>query len=122
MFGFMIGLMSIYLVATELITAKKSKGEVLVFRRGHKALAKTASDLEAVPSRPTPAEKTDADVAMITQQTAIFHWKDVCYDIKIKGEPRKILDHVDGWIKPGTLTPLMVCLSTLYIIRADKLK
>ena len=32
---------------------------------------------------------------------------DVCYDIKIKGEPRRILDHVDGWVKPGTLTALM---------------
>jgi len=31
----------------------------------------------------------------------------VCYDIKIKGEPRRILDHVDGWVKPGTLTALM---------------
>lgn len=29
------------------------------------------------------------------------------YDIKIKKEPRRILDHVDGWVKPGTLTGLM---------------
>jgi ATP-binding cassette, subfamily G (WHITE), member 2, PDR len=28
-------------------------------------------------------------------------------DIKIKGEPRRLLDHVDGWVKPGTLTALM---------------
>ena len=26
---------------------------------------------------------------------------------KIKGQPRRILDHVDGWVKPGTLTALM---------------
>lgn len=32
------------------------------------------------------------------------------YDIKIKGEARRILDHVDGWVKPGTLTALMVSL------------
>jgi len=31
----------------------------------------------------------------------------VCYDIKIKSETRRILDHVDGWVKPGTLTGLM---------------
>lgn len=30
------------------------------------------------------------------------------YDIKIKKEERRILDHVDGWVKPGTLTALMV--------------
>jgi ABC-type multidrug transport system ATPase subunit len=31
----------------------------------------------------------------------------VIYDIKIKGETRRLLDHVDGWVKPGTLTALM---------------
>ncbi|THU83329.1 hypothetical protein K435DRAFT_765907 [Dendrothele bispora CBS 962.96] len=41
------------------------------------------------------------------KQTSIFHWEDLCYDIKIKGEPRKLLDHVDGWVEPGTLTALM---------------
>lgn len=68
------------------------------------------------------------DVSAIAKQTAIFSWKDVTYEfvvspflifskerteyltlnsIKIKGEPRRILDHVDGWVKPGTLTALM---------------
>ena len=53
----------------------------------------------------TPAK---SEVAVIERQTAIFSWKDVVYDIKIKNEPRRILDHVDGWVKPGTLTALMV--------------
>lgn len=44
---------------------------------------------------------------VIERQTAIFQWQDVCYDIKIKKEDRRILDHVDGWVKPGTLTALM---------------
>ena len=38
----------------------------------------------------------------------VFHWRDVCYDISIKGTPRSILTYVDGWAKPGTLTALMV--------------
>ena len=33
--------------------------------------------------------------------------EDVCYDIKIKGQERRILSNVDGWVKPGTLTALM---------------
>lgn len=44
----------------------------------------------------------------IQKQTAIFHWSGVNFDIKIKGEPRRLLDDVDGWVKPGTLTALMV--------------
>ncbi|KAJ9635209.1 Multidrug resistance protein [Coniosporium tulheliwenetii] len=106
----MIFLMCTYLAAAEYISAKKSKGEVLVFRRGHKpAVMKTsADDLETAGAGAAVAEKRGDDhTAVLEKQTAIFHWKDVCYDIKIKKETRRILDHVDGWVKPGTLTALM---------------
>ncbi|TVY36200.1 ZEB2-regulated ABC transporter [Lachnellula subtilissima] len=110
---FLIGLMTTYLIAAEYVTAKKSKGEVLVFRRGHvpAVLKESGSDVESgVPtgSKPSTATSEDGDnLAMIEKQTAIFHWEDVCYDVKIKSETRRILDHVDGWVKPGTLTALM---------------
>jgi ABC-type multidrug transport system permease subunit/ABC-type multidrug transport system ATPase subunit len=106
---FMIGLMTVYLCATEFISSAKSKGEVLVFRRGHKVpKAMSTDDLENNPTgRPAGYADSDDNIAIIERQTAIFQWKDVCYDIKIKGEPRRILDHVDGWVKPGTLTALM---------------
>jgi hypothetical protein len=47
----------------------------------------------------------------IQKQEAIFSWRDVRFDIKIKKQNKKILDHVDGWVKPGTLTALMVSLT-----------
>jgi len=101
-------------VASELISAKKSKGEVLLFQRGHAPLAltkKTADDEEAgINGEHTAgvASGVGREIsAVIAKQTAIFQWKDVCYDIKIKSEARRILDHVDGWVKPGTLTALM---------------
>lgn len=112
---FMVGLCGTYIAATEYISAKKSKGEVLLFRRGYapSALLKnTAGDEEAASGEAATIDRTATHIStMIEKQTAIFHWEDVCYDIKIKGEPRRILDHVDGWVKPGTLTALMVCLS-----------
>ncbi|KAI2486915.1 ABC transporter CDR4 [Pyrenophora tritici-repentis] len=108
---FMFGLMLVYLTGTEYITAKKSKGEVLVFRRGHKLSAsksKPQDDLEAAPAgRNVVAQNSSDEIAIIDRQTAIFQWENVCYDIKIKNEHRRILDHVDGWVKPGTLTALM---------------
>ncbi|OAG41545.1 hypothetical protein AYO21_04247 [Fonsecaea monophora] len=119
LFAFTIGLCIVYLVATETVSAKKSKGEVLLFRRGHKPafLKEQASDMEtggsdpnlvALERRQTKDEQLTRQVtAVIQKQTAIFQWKDVCYDIKIKGQPRRILDHVDGWVKPGTMTALM---------------
>ena len=111
MWVFCFGLMMVYLVATEYITAAKSKGEVLVFRRGHKVpKSKSTDDLEGAAAGRTVSaqyDNSDDNIAIIERQTAIFQWKDVCYDIKIKGEERRILDHVDGWVKPGTLTALM---------------
>jgi ATP-binding cassette subfamily G (WHITE) protein 2 (PDR) len=100
----------VYIVATEFISAKKSKGEVLVFRHGHvpAAVSKGKADPEAASSGPIPTtEKFNNENANIQGSTSVFHWNNVCYDIKIKGEPRRILDNVDGWVKPGTLTALM---------------
>ncbi|KEY67730.1 hypothetical protein S7711_03981 [Stachybotrys chartarum IBT 7711] len=118
--AFTVLLLICYMVAAELVSEKLSKGEVLVYRRGHKpAAAKLAEkkyserDPEAAlkvfgPSN--PAEHVNAgnkESVALQKQTSVFQWHDVCYDIKIKNEPRRILDHVDGWVKPGTMTALM---------------
>lgn len=77
-----------------------------------KLLASTKpQDLEdVVAGRPIQvkqqAEK-EKEVHAIQKQTSIFHWSDVTYDIKVKGGERRLLDLVDGWVKPGTLTALM---------------
>ncbi|CAI6093107.1 unnamed protein product [Clonostachys chloroleuca] len=109
--GFAVGLHLIYLCATEWISAKKSKGEVLVFRKGFiPKSADNKGDIEAAVSGPAViADRagSDSEEGNIQGSTSVFHWNNVCYDIKIKGEPRRILDNVDGWVKPGTLTALM---------------
>lgn len=111
LFALMLFFAFTYLVSTEFISAKKSKGEVLLFPRSHIPTYASNDDEEGLPdTRPTSGNVTDEkndDTAAIVKQTAIFHWQDVVYDIKIKGEPRRLLDHVDGWVKPGTLTALM---------------
>lgn len=115
--------MAAYIFAAEYISLDPSKGEVLVFRRGYKNVSTSA---KAPPEDEESAtttygqngqcdhEATDFEEGHqphIVKQESIFHWKDVCYDIQIKGKSRRILDHVDGWVKPGTLTALMVSLS-----------
>ncbi|KAK9463807.1 ABC-2 type transporter-domain-containing protein [Lipomyces oligophaga] len=116
--GFLIFFTGTYLLAAEYIRSARSKGEVLVFQRGYfqkaAAMARRAAsgDLESgkidekrsmlVSSSSEPAEDIH-----LQQQTDIFFWKNVCYDIKIKAEPRRLLDQVDGYVKPGTLTALM---------------
>ncbi|TRM65094.1 ABC-2 type transporter-domain-containing protein [Schizophyllum amplum] len=110
--GFMVFFCATHLLATEKISARKSKGEVLVFRRGHLPKrrgidpeAAAGGEKEAVTDNNSVG--SDRTVAAIQRQTKTFHWNDVCYDIKIKKEDRRLLNHVDGWVKPGTLTALM---------------
>ncbi|KAI2627808.1 ATP-binding cassette transporter [Hypoxylon sp. NC1633] len=110
----------LYFIASEYITAKKSKGEVLVFRRGFVPTSYTArsiDDIERSPSSHVPVvlekpgkgytSSNDNDTTAVRASSSVFHWSNLCYDIKIKGEPCRILDHVDGWVKPGTLTAVM---------------
>ncbi|KAJ8078446.1 Multidrug resistance protein [Marasmius tenuissimus] len=109
---FIIFFMITYLAATEFNEAAKSKGEVLVFRRGHVPLSNRKTDDEettiitAQEKRVVEMDSGDG-AGIIQKQTSIFHWEDVSYDIKIKGQPRRILDNVDGWVEPGKLTALM---------------
>jgi ATP-binding cassette subfamily G (WHITE) protein 2 (PDR) len=105
-------LLFMYIVSSEYIRAKPSKGEILVFPRGKipafaKVIRKDDSEAVVGSGKPTVAGEPRDRTAAIVRQTSIFHWEDVCYDIKIKGTPRRILDCVDGWVKPGTLTALM---------------
>ncbi|EJS41517.1 pdr10p [Saccharomyces arboricola H-6] len=43
----------------------------------------------------------------LSKSQAIFHWRNLCYDIPVKKGKRRILNNVDGWVKPGTLTALV---------------
>ena len=117
--------MFVYLGATEFISAAKSKGEVLLFRRGYTPQTRTKKegDEEAPVILITSEEKKKAlltsdvglaDAGMIQKQTSIFHWEDVCYDVQIQKETRRLLDNVDGWVEPGKLTALMVRCSGHY--------
>ena len=118
---FMAGFLFTYMVAAENVSAKKSKGEVLVFRRGHKpaSFKENKGDAEsggtpvagpaaiALASEKGDGNVSDKEGGVLQASTSVFHWKDVCYEVKIKSETRQILDNVDGWVKPGTLTALM---------------
>lgn len=115
--AFIFFFLSCYMICSEYISEKKSKGEVLVYRRGHKPAAATAAekklerDPEAAMANIGPVVTAELsrgqDGGLLQQQTSVFQWQDVCYDVKIKSETRRILDHVDGFVKPGTLTALM---------------
>lgn len=106
-----------HLVTSEIVASERSKGEVLVYRREKMQKSKLKNpqpDEERASAEVVRTEKPgnmfDSDVE-VERQTSVFHWKDVSYEINIKKQKKLILDHVDGWVKPGSLTALMVSLS-----------
>ncbi|KAK0644699.1 ABC-2 type transporter-domain-containing protein [Cercophora newfieldiana] len=114
--GFLIFFMALYLLAVELNSSVASTAEALVFPRGRvpASMQQTAGgkgglDEGGVVESGAVYEKGAANPqsATIEPQKDIFTWKDVVYDIEIKGKERRLLDHVSGWVKPGTLTALM---------------
>ncbi|RMJ07071.1 hypothetical protein CDV36_013327 [Fusarium kuroshium] len=109
LFAFLIAFMIIYFVATELNSKTASKAEVLVFQRGHvPAHLQGGVDRSSINEELAVSRGSDAGtLPAMEPQTDIFTWKDLVYDIEIKGEPRRLLDNVTGWVKPGTLTALM---------------
>ena len=119
--AFLIFFQVLYFVATELNSSSESSAEVLVFPRGHvpshlqkggssgvvgEDMTKNGSG-SGSGSGSSPNDAQDEKVNAIEPQKDIFTWRDVVYDVPVKGGTRRLLDGVSGWVKPGTLTALM---------------
>ncbi|MCJ1270047.1 hypothetical protein MMC22_009941 [Lobaria immixta] len=116
LFAIMAFLCGLYLLATESVSAQRSKGEVLIFRRGQEPEGKSTKDEEAQQAPKSPYIRSDSAqegrqsttwLDGIETRAATFLWDSLCYDVKIKGGSRRLLNDVEGWIQPGTLTALM---------------
>ncbi|CDH14452.1 probable Pleiotropic ABC efflux transporter of multiple drugs [Zygosaccharomyces bailii ISA1307] len=118
----------VYLFLVEFNEGAKQKGEILVFP--HSAIRKMKKQNKLNTGRNDDEEKyaSEENVKIsdkkmledseesssngtgevgLSKSQAIFHWRNLCYDVQVKKETRRILNGVDGWVKPGTLTALM---------------
>lgn len=121
--AFWLAFLAINVIASEFIAPVQEVGDVVVFRRGHapkeveEALkqGKKAEDIEhqnvevpeGRPEQVAQAKRTQTGMSKLAKSEDIFTWKNLDYDIQIKGETRRLLNNVQGWVKPGTLTALM---------------
>ncbi|KAK8085188.1 ABC multidrug transporter [Apiospora hydei] len=107
---------ALHLLAAEFIPAERSKGDVLRFQRSRrrkvvrddvegKGTVGFAQDVSKQSS--ADAVKGSAGAQAILKQSSVFHWRHLSYDVKIPHGTKRILDDLDGWVKPGTLTALM---------------
>ncbi|KAK7981413.1 hypothetical protein PG988_003651 [Apiospora saccharicola] len=121
--AYLVGLFAAYMAAAEFSTPPKGRGEFLIFRRGavpegHVEDAESSSSSSSSTStvvvqiqddeQSKAPEEEGVGVLGKENDTSVFHWEDLCYDVHVKGqERRRLLDHVDGWVKPGKSTALM---------------
>lgn len=130
--GMMAGFCVLHLLAAEFVPSRPARGEVLVFYRSHRNApsenhiqqdeesglsgARTTSLSEGM----APDSRADTSVCLSSEgvQTVVpsegarptaatVCWADLNYEVKTQDGTRQILKHVNGWIKPGTLTALM---------------
>jgi ATP-binding cassette, subfamily G (WHITE), member 2, PDR len=114
--AFLIFFMFVYLGASELNSSTTSTADVLVFRRGHvpsrlkqdgKQYKPDDEESNSADVPVTMEKEKTKDISVLPTQKDIFTWRNVVYDIEIKGQQRRLLDNVSGFVKPGTLTALM---------------
>ncbi|GAA5913660.1 hypothetical protein JCM5296_007276 [Sporobolomyces johnsonii] len=126
-FGFVwayfIFFLAIALVATEYQKDEAASGGVMIFKRGAapkelvdaieapgaKSDEERGEDANARPDLVKDVSEAEKNKAAETLQasTDIFTWRGVNYDVTIKGEPRRLLNNVSGFVKPGAMTALM---------------
>ncbi|PWY81575.1 ATP-binding cassette transporter [Aspergillus sclerotioniger CBS 115572] len=112
--AFVIFFMTTYLIIAEFLVFNYSKGEVLVFQRRHKVALDSRNHTADEECSAEKMNQHSMDLKGGSEKTINFqfesntlHWRDVCYDVPIKGQMRRIADNIDGWVTPGTLTALM---------------
>ncbi|PYH96381.1 hypothetical protein BO71DRAFT_471956 [Aspergillus ellipticus CBS 707.79] len=107
--AFMIAFNGLYLLLSEYNSSEKSKAETLVFRPGHIPQFLVSSEgIEGGNTTPdTPGLQENEETIHLPPQKDIISWKSLSYDIPVKIGNRRLLNNVNGWVKPGTLTALM---------------
>lgn len=115
MLAFLVAFTAAYILAAEYNTSMTVTSESLVFQRGHvpsHLLQTKEHHLNDEQTEVQVVGKVNSDEEMDTQNITspnrdIFTFRNIAYDIEIKGQPRRLLDGVSGWVKPGSVTALM---------------
>lgn len=111
LYAFMVFLCCIYLLATESLPAERSKGEVVIFKNARSLTARNFDDHEAQNAAGYRQEKeSEQFVETFGSQgteAATFVWDNLSYEIKTRQGHARLIDDMEGWIEPGTVTALM---------------
>ena len=102
------------MIGTELQIDPAAAGGIMVYRRTHgnkkridgmKKHGAQATDVEAQTTDSTGQPAGQSSNLAVSDK--IFSWHNINYDVEVKGETRRLLDNVSGYIAPGKMTALM---------------
>ncbi|KAI9158139.1 ABC multidrug transporter A-2 [Paramyrothecium foliicola] len=105
-----------HLLAAEFVPAERSKGDVLRFKSSIGSRKRLPTDEEShelvnLPQATTGRARTCDDSHLApsrTESASSFLWRGLSYDVRSgQNNSKRILDCIDGWVKPGTMTALM---------------
>lgn len=118
-----IGVLVVNAILVEYYNPLVATSDKLLFIKGGHIpddLAKTAGLAEvADESDPEKGASTEEPTTVVKKESPpngsaqklgsddIFMWRNIDYVVPYEGKDRKLLDNVQGWVKPGTLTALM---------------
>ena len=123
--AFFIFFTATFLIAVEYKSPPETRGEVLVFPMGkkHEDFIEHEQRPQVLDEETGRTDRGRVDNVMTTRtitggnveamkkelqaQRDVFTWRNVCCDVHIKSETRRLLSNVSGFVKPGTLTALM---------------
>ncbi len=109
--AYMIVFLALHLILTEFKSTADSQPQRLIFRNRKQAQS-LEHDIESntkheMTPAPSSAEETAGPKEKQTVKGEVLTWENVTLEITIQDKPRRLLDDVNGWVKPGTLTCLM---------------
>ncbi|WFC95973.1 hypothetical protein MBRA1_002629 [Malassezia brasiliensis] len=125
--GFWIFFIILYMVGSEFQTDPSATGGVMIFKRGSVKREqleqaedaaqnpgvsdgieeKQQQEVEQQQDQEAPANAEEQGQGILKVSDEIFSWEHVNYDVMIKGEPRRLLNDVSGFVAPGKMTALM---------------
>lgn len=107
LFGFWIFFLIVFMVASEFLTDPAAAGGIMIFKRNketEKLLQNESNPTERIEN--TPIDE-DTNKGRLNVSKEVFNWRNLCYDIPVKGGKRRLLDNVSGFVAPGKMTALM---------------
>ncbi|KAL4963721.1 ABC-2 type transporter-domain-containing protein [Aspergillus stella-maris] len=108
--GFLVAFHVAYVFLSEQMPGTVSKPNSLTYLAGHHrtGLGQGDEEKEQSPALFKADQIAHSDPSPIPSDGKdVFSWKNVCYDVPVKDGFKRLLDNVNGWMRPGTLTALM---------------